>query len=153
MTLALVALVIEGGGTGATTLRTRVAVPLPLALMAVSAIEKEPATVGVPLINPLKVFTDSPAGRPLALKRVGELLAAMVYEKAEPLVAVALVALEIAGGGTGAAAMVKARTAEAVPVGPVAERAIENYPATVGVPLITPLDMLAERPAGRPPVL
>jgi hypothetical protein len=39
--------------------------------------EDEPAEVGVPEMTPVLVFTDRPAGRPVALKLVGVLVAVM----------------------------------------------------------------------------
>jgi hypothetical protein len=36
-----------------------------------------PAELGVPEIKPVAVLTDKPAGKPLALKLVGELVAAI----------------------------------------------------------------------------
>ena len=43
-----------------------VAVPVPPALVALSVTEEVPAAVGVPEIRPVPVFTDSPAGNPVA---------------------------------------------------------------------------------------
>jgi hypothetical protein len=55
--------------------RLSVADPVPPALFALIVTLEVPAALGVPEINPLDVFTDSPAGSPLALKLVGVLLA------------------------------------------------------------------------------
>jgi hypothetical protein len=56
--------------------RTRVAVPVPVALIAERVTLKVPAaTLGVPEITPVLVLMERPPGRPVALKEVGELLA------------------------------------------------------------------------------
>jgi hypothetical protein len=71
--VALSALVMTG--LAGLTVRLSVADPVPPALVALIVTLEVPAAVGVPEINPLDVFTDSPAGSPLALKLVGVLLA------------------------------------------------------------------------------
>jgi len=43
-----------------------VAVPVPLAFVALSVTVDVPTVVGVPEINPLVVLTDKPAGSPVA---------------------------------------------------------------------------------------
>ena len=53
----------------------RVALPVPLPLVALSATVDVPVAVGVPEINPVAGFTDRPAGKPVALKLVGEFVA------------------------------------------------------------------------------
>ena len=58
--------------------RTRVAVPVPVELVAVRVTRKVPAaTLGVPEIRPVVVLIERPPGRPVALKVVGELSAAI----------------------------------------------------------------------------
>jgi len=57
---------------------TRVALPVPPALVALMVTLYVPAVVGVPEISPVIVFTANPAGSPVALKLVGLLLAAIV---------------------------------------------------------------------------
>ena len=52
---------------------TRVAVPEPVALVAVRVTLLTAAVVGVPEIRPVVVFTARPVGRPVALKLVGVL--------------------------------------------------------------------------------
>jgi len=55
---------------------TRVAVPVPAALVAERVTLKVPAaTLGVPEMRPLVVLMESPPGRPVAVKEVGELSA------------------------------------------------------------------------------
>ena len=56
--------------------RTRVAVPVPVVLVAEMVTLKVPAaTLGVPEITPVLVLMERPLGRPVALKEVGELSA------------------------------------------------------------------------------
>jgi len=63
---------------GALRVITRVAVPVPVALVAVTVTLKVPAaTLGVPEMRPLLVLMERPLGRPVALKEVGELSAAI----------------------------------------------------------------------------
>ena len=50
-------------------------VPVPAALVALTVAELVPAAVGVPEMSPVEVFTDNPAGKPVAPKLVGLLLA------------------------------------------------------------------------------
>ena len=53
------------------TSRTRVAVPSPELLEAEIGMLNVPEPIGIPEITPVEVLTDSPAGRPVARKRVG----------------------------------------------------------------------------------
>ena len=54
----------------------KVAVPVPVALAAERVTLKVPAaTLGVPEISPVLVLMESPPGRPVAVKEVGELSA------------------------------------------------------------------------------
>ena len=62
--LAVVALVITG--TAGLIVSVSVAVPVPLAFVALSVTAEVPVAVGVPEINPVPVFTDRPAGNPVA---------------------------------------------------------------------------------------
>ena len=59
----------------AVTVRVSVAAPVPALLIALSDTVEVPAPVGVPEISPLVVLTDNPAGRPVAPKLVGVLVA------------------------------------------------------------------------------
>ena len=70
--LAVPLLVIDGACTAAATVKVSVAVPVPPLLVALKVTEEVPAVVGVPEIKPEVVFTDRPAGKPVALKLVGE---------------------------------------------------------------------------------
>ena len=58
-------------GAAGLIVMTRVALPVPPALVALMVTLDVPAVVGVPEINPVLVFTDKPAGNPVALKLVG----------------------------------------------------------------------------------
>jgi hypothetical protein len=53
------------GGAGLTVI-VRVPFPVPPALVALSVTVEVPAAVGVPEIRPVPVFTDKPAGNPVA---------------------------------------------------------------------------------------
>jgi len=57
--------------------RVSVAVPAPPELVALMVTLEVPAVVGVPDMRPLVEFTLRPAGRPVALKLAGLLLAEM----------------------------------------------------------------------------
>ena len=70
--LAVALLVIAGGCTVAFTVRVKGAVPVPPLLVALIVTLEVAAVVGVPEIKPEVVFTDRPAGKPVALKLVGE---------------------------------------------------------------------------------
>ena len=71
-----VAVKVEVMTGAARRVRTRVAVPVPAALVAERVTLKVPAaTLGVPEIAPVVVLMERPPGRPVALKEVGELLA------------------------------------------------------------------------------
>ena len=63
-----------GGGTATIVIRSA-ALPVPPALVALMVTLEIPTVVGVPEINPDVVFTDKPAGRLVALKLVGLLVA------------------------------------------------------------------------------
>ena len=69
-------LVITGGA--GFTVSVNVAVPVPSPFIALRATENIPVTVGVPSISPVTVSTVNPAGRPIASKLVGELVAVIV---------------------------------------------------------------------------
>ena len=62
--LAVVALVITGAATA--IVNVRVAFPVPLPLVALSVTVEVAEADGVPEINPVGVFTDNPAGNPVA---------------------------------------------------------------------------------------
>jgi hypothetical protein len=58
-------------GAAGLIVMTSVALPVPPALVALIVTLDVPVVVGVPEINPVLVFTDKPAGSPVALKLVG----------------------------------------------------------------------------------
>ena len=64
MPVALVALVMTGGG--GLIVKVKVALPVPPELVALIVTLYVPAVVGVPEITPVVVFTLKPAGSPLA---------------------------------------------------------------------------------------
>ncbi len=71
-----VAVKVEVMTGAARRVRTRVAVPVPVELVAERVTLKVPAaTLGVPEIKPVVVLMERPPGRPAALKEVGELSA------------------------------------------------------------------------------
>ena len=71
--MALDALVMTG--IGGLTVKVSVRVPVPPAFVAVKVMVALPVAEGVPEMSPVVVFTFNPAGRPLAPKLVGLLVA------------------------------------------------------------------------------
>jgi hypothetical protein len=70
------ALVITGAdGRAALSVSVSVAEPVPPLLVALIVTEEVPEVVGVPVMRPLTVLIESPAGNPVALKLVGLLVA------------------------------------------------------------------------------
>jgi hypothetical protein len=57
------------------TVKLKVAVPVPPALVALKLMLEVPAADGVPEMSPVTVLIESPAGKPVALKLVGLLVA------------------------------------------------------------------------------
>jgi hypothetical protein len=53
-------------GVATVIVSVRVALPVPLAFVALSVTVDVPAEVGVPEISPVVLFTDNPAGSPVA---------------------------------------------------------------------------------------
>jgi hypothetical protein len=94
---AMVALVMTGAA--GEIVNVRVDVPVPPLLVALSATDEVPATVGVPEIRPVEGLTETPGDSPLAPKLVGEFVAVIWYENALPTVPVVFAALVITGGG------------------------------------------------------
>jgi hypothetical protein len=71
-----VAVKVEVMAGAALRVITRMEVPVPVALVAERVTRKVPAaTLGVPEMRPVVVLIESPPGRPVALKVVGELSA------------------------------------------------------------------------------
>ena len=73
---AVVALLITG--VGALIVKARVAEPVPLGLIAPKVTVDVPVAVGVPVMAPVEVLIDNPAGNPVALKVTGLLFAVIV---------------------------------------------------------------------------
>ena len=65
-TVPLAEVALEITGAAAEMVSVRVAVPVPVALVALSVTVDVPAALGVPEINPVLVLTDKPAGNPVA---------------------------------------------------------------------------------------
>jgi len=58
---------MTGAGMGAAAMvNVRLALPVPPLLVALSVTVDVPAAVGVPEISPVPLFTDKPAGNPVA---------------------------------------------------------------------------------------
>ena len=64
--VALAAACTKDPGMAAAIVSVSVALPVPPLFVALSVTVELPAELGVPEINPLVVFTDSPAGNPVA---------------------------------------------------------------------------------------
>ncbi len=64
-------------GAGGLTVIARVAEPVPPAFDALIVTEMAPVAIGDPVMAPVTVLTESPAGRPVALNDVGVLLPAI----------------------------------------------------------------------------
>ena len=116
--------------------------------------EAEPGVVGVPLTTPVEALIDRPAGRPEAVQvsvAVDEVsVAAGVKEAADP-VALALVPGLVT---TTVLVMVQVNETELETLAlSVAVMVTEKAPAVVGVPLMTPVEELMDRPVGRPEAL
>jgi hypothetical protein len=123
---------------------------VPPLLVALNVTLAVPAAVGVPEIKPETVFTVRPAGNPVAPKLVGELVAAIWYEKTVPTVPLAVPPLLITGA---ASATVTVKVRDALPVPPllVALKVTLDVPtAPVGVPEIKPEAVFTVRPVGNP---
>jgi hypothetical protein len=71
----VVALVIAGTPEVEFTVSVTVALPVPEELVALRVTVEVPTAEGMPEINPVLVFTESPLGSPVAAKLVGLLLA------------------------------------------------------------------------------
>lgn len=76
---AVVALLITGvSSVAGAMVMVRIALPVPPALVAEMVTGVVPEVVGVPLMTPVVVASDNPAGRPTPVKKVAALLAEMV---------------------------------------------------------------------------
>jgi hypothetical protein len=84
-------------GTTAFVVTVRVAVPAPVVLLALSVTGVVPVELRVPEINPVAVLIDNPAGKPVAPKLVGLLVAVIWYVSELPTVPLTEFGLVIAG--------------------------------------------------------
>jgi hypothetical protein len=132
------------------TVSVSVALPVPELFVALTVTLDVPAAVGVPEIKPVVVFIVRPAGKPEALKLVGEFVAVTWYEKAVPTFPLAVVALVITGAAT---VTVSVSVALPVPAMFVALTVTPDVPPAVGVPEINPVAVFTVRPAGKPEAL
>ncbi|HTX39901.1 MAG TPA: hypothetical protein VME43_33010 [Bryobacteraceae bacterium] len=139
------ALVVTGGPDA--IVMVSVALPVPLLFVALIVTGVVPAALGVPEMTPVEVLTDSPPGSPVAPKLVGELLAVIWYEKALPTAPFAVLALVITGGPD---VTVTVSVVLPVPVLFVALIVTGVVPAALGVPEMTPVEVLTDSPPGNP---
>ena len=65
-------------GAGTSIINVKSMLPVPLVFEALKVTVNVPDAAGVPEITPVVVLMLRPAGKPLALKLVGELMAVMV---------------------------------------------------------------------------
>jgi hypothetical protein len=97
-------------------------------------------------MRPVVVLIDTPVGRPVAAKEVGEFVAVIAYVNDVPAVAVAVAALVITGGG---GLTVSVSVAVPAPPALAAETITEAMVASVGTPVIAPVVAFTARPEGR----
>ena len=71
MPVAVRELLMTGAATAALTVRVKVALPVPPALVALMVTLLVPATDGVPVMAPVPVLMLKPAGKPVAPYEVG----------------------------------------------------------------------------------
>ena len=62
---------MTGAGMEEATVKTKLAEPVPVTLLAEMATLKTPSSVGLPVMAPVLGLTFSPAGRPVAAYEVG----------------------------------------------------------------------------------
>jgi hypothetical protein len=131
---------------------TIVAVPIPPLPVAVKLALNEPFAAGVPVIAPVVVLSESPAGSPVADQEdagrfEASLNAGVVAEKASPTLPEKLCAAVIIGGPT-AIEIVTVLLSD--PPGPVAVSVIVVLPLSCGVPVIAPVVELIVAQPGSP---
>ena len=114
---------------------------------------KVPTLVGLPEINPVLAFNFSPVGNRMAPKEVGEPLAVIWWETLAPrftdTAPRSLVITSPVGGGGATGFTVILRLAEPVPAEFDAEIDDVKVPAVLGVPEITPVEVLTDNPEGK----
>ena len=130
-----------------------VAVPKkPAPSVALIVTEEVPAVVGVPVIDPVELLIDSPAGRPVALQVNVAPDWLSVADEVRVVIAVPDVPVWVPGLLT-VTLLVTVHVKVAVPDwldGSVAVSVTEQVQGAVGVPETVPVDVLIDRPAGRP---
>jgi 1-acyl-sn-glycerol-3-phosphate acyltransferase len=146
-------LALVGATLGSIRMVTGAALPGPNALVAFTATEKLPLSVGVPTIWP-EPLTDRPAGRPVApYASMGGLVALIWMAVIGPLpirpVAVGAATRGALTVGREVGTMLKVTAKGApVPAAFVATKDVTTWPLVVGVPVITPLVAPSARPVG-----
>src|SRR4051812_37301738 len=110
------------GAPAAATVIVRVALPVPLAFVAVSATVVTPIAVGVPVMTPVAATMLNPAGSGLAVKLDGEPDAVIEKLNGVPSVPAAVSGVLVMIGALPAAATVMVRVALPVPDELVAPR-------------------------------
>src|SRR5687768_10858120 len=134
-------------GSRRTMSMVRACDPVPVGLVAVTFALDIPAVVGVPVMRPVTESIDSPAGSPDAPKLVGLLVAMSWWKNGRSVPPSAVAALVNTGMPTPS---VMTSGCVAVAAALVALIVALKVPLTVGVPEITPVVVLTERPGGRP---
>ena len=130
---------------------TLLAALAPTPLVAVKLAVNEPFAVGVPVIAPVVVLSDSPAGSPVTLQDVAGRSSAssrvgVAEVNATPTLPVKLCPATMIGGPT---AMEIVAVAALVPPGPVAVSEIVVLPLSCGVPVIAPVVVLSVAQLGK----
>ena len=131
-----------------------VAALVPPGPVAVSEIAALPVSCGVPVIAPVVVLSVAQLGKPVAAQLVTGRFVLSVSENvllnAVPTVPEAVCDAVMSGTPS---VIVKATLLAALPPPPVAVKLAVNEPFAVGVPVIAPVVVLRDRPAGNPVTL
>ena len=120
--------------------------------VAVTVTDEVPLVVGVPLMAPVELSMESPAGRPVA----DQLRMAVDEESFPAMASGAMAEPDVAVWAPGLVTvttlvMVQEKLAESLaPLPSAAVTVTDEVPAVVGVPLMAPVELLMARPAGRP---
>jgi hypothetical protein len=131
---------------------TLLAALVPPPPVAVKLAVNEPFAVGVPVIAPVVVFSDSPAGSPVTPQDVAgrssaSLRVGVAEVNATPTLPAKLCPATMIGGPT--AIDIVAVVAALVPPGPVAVSEIVVLPLSCGVPVISPVVVLSVAQLGK----
>ncbi len=139
------------GAPSAIVKLTLVALLVPPPPVAVKEAVNEPLAVGVPVISPVVVLIDSPAGSPVALQEVAGRSSASssagVSLNATPTLPVKLWPDTIIGGPTKMSMVIVSVFA---PPDPVAVSVMVEVPLSCGVPVIAPVGAFSVAQLGRP---